>query len=250
MQSDAGSSESIRKAARRSLHDGFTACLFVGRKGDPAEGEACATTSRCGPGELCNEHGVCAAPVQPYNFRLLGEGLRVLEPRWREHLDAATNDLQVRAMELDLEDVAKHEVPAAAEMVRRSRYFTAVLDEVPEGGIPAAPTDDGGPLAERIEQRLQAADHFVRVGIWDVPQGQQLVQVRVSAAGRFLTMGRRGARTGKIARAQQRQANSCAAASEVRERLLGRGAAPGMEGAEEPARQEARADSSGELAEP
>lgn len=217
-QGDAVDVAGVRAAAARSLHDGFTSCLFIGRAGDPKQGAECKATSQCGPGELCNDWGVCAPPSQPYNIRLLYAALRVVEPGWRSKLEATTDDLQVLAMELDLQDIAKHEVPAAVELVRRSKYFTVVLDELPAGGLPEA-TADSVELAETPEERLQATDHFVRVGIWDIERGVQLLAMRVEAAGRYVAVGRGVPKDPRIARAQQRQANNCAVGTEVREVL-------------------------------
>lgn len=218
-QPDALDSERIRKAARRSLHDGFTSCLFVGREGDPKQGLACKATSQCGPGELCNGWSVCAVPGQPYNLRLLYEGLRLVEPQWGQDLEATRDELQVRAIELDLQDAAKHEVVAAAELVRRSKYFTVVLDELPSEGEVSANAPALG-LEESPEEQLQATDHFVRVGIWDIERAVPLLALRLEAAGRFVAVGQRTATGSNIVRAQQRQANNCAVATEVREVLV------------------------------
>ena len=230
-QSDAGSAAGMRAAAARSLHDGFTSCLFVGRAGDPKAGVECKATSQCGPGELCNDWGVCAPPSQPYNLRLLYEGLKVVEPDWVSKLEATRDDLQVLALELDLQDAAKHEIPAAVELVRRSKYFTVVLDELPAGGLPEAAAD-AADLRETPEERLQAMDHFVRIGIWDIERSQQLLGLRVEAAGRYVAVGRGVAKDPRIARAQQRQANNCAVGTEVRE-VLGARRLDGVEAARE-----------------
>jgi hypothetical protein len=220
-QSDAVDAAGIRRAAARSLHDGFTSCLFIGRGGDPKQGVECKASSQCGPGELCNDWGVCAPPSQPYNLRLLYEALKLVEPDWVSKLEATTDDLQVLALELDLQDAAKHEIPAAVELVRRSKYFTVVIDELPAGGLPE-PGADTADLHESADERLQATDHFVRVGIWDIERGQQLLAMRVEAAGRYVAVGRGVAKDPRIARAQQRQANNCAVGTEVREALVAR----------------------------
>lgn len=209
--------ESLRRAAARSLHDGFTSCLFVGRTPEPTPGVACRAKEQCGPGELCDDWGVCAVPGQPYNLRLLYDSLAVQGPHWQERLASTSDELQVRAMALELEATAKHEVPAAAELVRRSRFFTAVLDEEAAGSPPAPGADAG--VDETPEQRLQTSDHFVRIGIWDIARSEPLVQLRLEVAGRFVSMGRDVAGLG-AARARQRQANNCSAAVEVREALL------------------------------
>jgi hypothetical protein len=220
-KAEASSVESIRRAAPRSLHDGFTSCLFVGRAGDPKQGTPCKASSQCGPGELCDSWSVCAVPNQPFNLKLLYSALRVVGPDWASGLEAAQNDLQVRAIELDLQDAAKHEVPAAVEMVRRSKYFTAVLDELPEAMEPA-PADDVD-VEESPDERLQASDHFVRVGVWDIERGEPVLALRIEAAGRFVAVGQHVAGR-QVLRAQQRQANNCAVATEVREALRGRAA--------------------------
>jgi hypothetical protein len=211
-QADAHDAASIRKGAARSVRDGFTSCLFVGRA-EGQQGPPCTLTSQCGPGEVCGDFRVCAAPAHPYNLRLLNEGMRVLEPEWLSALEAATDDLQVRAIGFDLEDVAKHAAVAGAEVVRRSRYFTAVLDEEPtDGATPSATVIPG----ESAEEQLQALDHPVRVGIWDIQRGVSLAVMRLEAAGRFVRLGSNPARDPLAVRAQQRQANNCSVATEVR----------------------------------
>jgi hypothetical protein len=215
---DAGSSESIRKAAQRSLRDGFTSCMFVGRKGDPSQGPVCYSPSQCEPGLLCNEWSVCAPPGQPFNLRLLYSALRVLTPEWSEELDKAGNDLAVRVLEHDLDKVVKHDVPLGAEVVRRAKYVTLVLDEDPVGGIPPLPETEPK-LDETMEQRLQALPHFARVGVWDLERNERVLGLRVEAAGRFVSAGQRRIDDPKTSRAQQRQANSCALAIEIRDRV-------------------------------
>lgn len=225
---DAKSPQALRSAAQRSLRDGFTSCMFVGRRGDPTQGTPCRTASHCEPGFLCNEWSVCAPPGQPFNLRLLYAALRVLTPEWTRELEEAGNDLAVRALEGDLEKVTKHDVPLAAEIVRRARYFTVVLDEEPEGGVPGLPEGEEK-LDETLEQRLQHEPHFARVGIWDVQSERLLASVRAEAAGRFVWAGRQPIEEHKIRRAQQRQANNCALAVEVRERITERSPATSAE---------------------
>jgi hypothetical protein len=212
---EAVSPERIRKAAARSLRDGFTSCLFVGGARDPLLGTACTSTSQCGPGEVCSDFNVCAAPVHPYNLRLLNDGLRVLDPEWSRTLAAASDDLEVRAIELDLEAVAKHEAVAAVELARKSRYFTAVLDEAPAAGVVASASSPG----ESAEEQRQATDHRVRVGIWDIAGGAALAVLELEAAGRFVRLGTNAAPDARTMVSQQRQANGCAAATQVREAL-------------------------------
>jgi hypothetical protein len=214
-QAEARNIESLRKAALGSLRDGFTSCLFVGSAVDPEQGLRCTLTSQCGPGEVCGDWNRCAVPTHPYNLRLLYDGLRVLTPEWTAALAAATDELQVRAIDLDLQAVGKHEAVAAVEMVRHSKYFTAVLDEdPPPDAAPAPPA-----LGESRDEQLQAVDHAVRVGIWDIERAAPLALLKLEAAGRFVRLGGGGSEDPRAQRAQQRQANNCAAATDVRRAL-------------------------------
>jgi hypothetical protein len=210
--------ESLRRAASISLRDGFTSCLFVGRANEPASGAPCKSKNQCGPGELCDDWGVCSAPGHPYNLRLLYDSLDVLGPDWDARLSSTGDELQVRAMELELEDTSKHEIPAAAELIRRSRFFSVALDEEVSSAAPLPPVDAGAP--ETADQRLQASEHFVRVGIWDIARGEPLLTLRVLASGELVALGQRASGNVMAARARQRQANNCAVAVEVREALL------------------------------
>jgi len=213
-QAEARTVESLRKAARASLRDGFTSCLFVGSALDPEHGLRCSLTSQCGPGEVCSDWNRCAVPNHPYNLRLLYEGLRVLTPEWRTALDAATDELQVRAIDLDLQDVGKHEAVAAVELVKHSKYFAAVLDEE----APPGPEQAAAP-GESRDEHLQATDHRVRVGIWDIARGAPLAVLNLEAAGRFVRLGSGGNIEPGAQRARQRQANNCAVAMDVRRSL-------------------------------
>ncbi|HTV19483.1 MAG TPA: hypothetical protein VMG12_12445 [Polyangiaceae bacterium] len=225
-QAEAHTVQSLRKAALGSLRDGFTSCLFVGTSLDPEAGLRCTLTSQCGPGEVCSDWNRCAVPEHPYNLKLLYEGLRVLTPEWLQTLEAAKDELQVRAIDLELQAVGKHEAVAAVELVKRSRFFAAVLDEEAPAGSDAAP-----PLAsESRDEQLQAVDHRVRVGIWDLARAAPLAVLNLEAAGRFVRLGGSGAIDTRAQRAQQRQANNCAVATDVRRALAaGRVLAPGEE---------------------
>jgi hypothetical protein len=213
---EAVSPERIRKAAARSLRDGFTSCLFVGQSSPPAAGAACVQTSQCGPGEVCSDWKLCAPPAHPYTASLLYEGVRVLQPEWRAGLEAANDDLEVRAIELDLEDVGKHEAVATVELTRRSKYFALVLDEPADAAAGAA---EPAVPSESPEERLQTLDHRVRVGLWDIQRGAPLAILHLEAAGRFVRLGSRASPDDETQRAQQRQANNCAIAADVRAAL-------------------------------
>jgi hypothetical protein len=206
----------IRKAARSSLHDGFTSCLFRKTKtSDPMKGPSCKVTAECSPGLLCNEWNVCAEPPIPYNMRLAYRTLRVLSPEWTDELHQATSELAVNAYDRDLDSVTRYDVRIAADILARSKYFTLVLDEDPSGGLPAEIPDAG----ETPEERVQRADHPARVGIWDLASGKPVLRLRSDAAGKFVPMGQRVIRDPVTIAAEQRQVNACQLALDVRRKL-------------------------------
>ena len=206
----------IRKAARVSLHDGFTSCMFVNKDAaDPTQGPPCRSTAQCTPGKLCNEWNVCGDPPIPYNMRLAYRTLRVLSNEWTDELHGTTNELAVSAYDRDLDNVAKYDVRVAAEILARSKYFTLVLDEDPAEGMPKELPDAG----ETPEERVQRVGHPARVGIWELSSGKQLLRLRSNASGRFVPMGERVIRDPAIVAAQERQVNGCQLALEVRAAL-------------------------------
>lgn len=207
----------IRKAAVRSLHDGFTSCFFV-RTGaaDPTKGPSCNSPADCEPGKLCNEWKVCTVPPEPYNMRLAYRALKVLSTEWTDELHETTNDLTVTAYDRDLDAVTKNDVPIAIDMLSRARYFTLVLDEDPAGGLPAQ-VDGGAPETE--EERVQREPHTARVGIWDLKNDQPLLRLRTKAEGHFVPVGERVVSSAESVAAQQRQANSCVIALEAKKAL-------------------------------
>ena len=211
---NARSAAQVRTAAKGSLRDGFTSCLFVAnRSSDPTQGTACRTIGDCASGLLCNEWNVCARPEQPYNLRLAYRTLRVLSPEWTEEVHEAKSELALTGYDRDLDNVARRDVPVTVELLSRSKFFTLVLDEDPEGGVPEEIPDAG----ESSEERVQRAEHWARVGIWDLTTGQPVLRLRTQAAGELLLTGRQDRGDLTNVAAQQRQANSCQLAISVRE---------------------------------
>lgn len=219
--SQSSTPENIRRGAMESLHDGFTSCFFVRDGGqNPAEGTRCQRSAECPTGMLCNEWDVCSAPLRPYNMRLAYRAWRVLSTEFLDELRGAGNDLEVRMRERDLDQVTRVDVPIAIDILQRSRYATIVLDEAPEGGVPAVEADE--PL-ETVEQRIQRVGHAARVGVWDLATGKPIVRFRGRAEGRLVMMGdRRVELSAGTKAAQSRQANSCALSMEVRSALASR----------------------------
>jgi hypothetical protein len=214
-QPDAKGAPEIRKAALASLHDGFTSCFFRREKAiDPSQGPHCNSPADCQPGMLCNEYDVCTPPVDPYNMRLAYRSLRVLSDAWTDELHETSSELAITAYERDLERVTKEDVPVAAEILARARYFVGIVDEDPPEGLP--PEVDGG---EPAMERLQRVAHFARIGVWELRTGTPLVRLRRKADAVVRPAGERVI-TDEVSRnAQQRQANNCALALELRTAL-------------------------------
>jgi hypothetical protein len=212
---DAKNTTDIRKAAVKSLHDGFTSCLFRREKAvDPSQGPRCTSPADCQPGLLCNEYDVCSPPQDPFNMRLAYRSLRVLSETWTNELHETSNDLAITAYERDLERVTREDVPVAAEILARSKYFIGVVDEDPPEGLP--PESDGG---EDPSERVQRVPHFARVGIWDLRSGTPLARIRRRTDTQVRPVGERVV-TDEVSRfAQERQAKNCGLALDVRAAL-------------------------------
>lgn len=213
---DAQNPESVRAAAVHSLHDGFTSCFFVRKNvAAPDQGAPCQSPADCEPGLLCNEYDRCSPPPEPFNMRLAYRSLRVLSNVWTDELHQATNDLKVTAFDRDLDKVTQQDVPIAAKILARAKYFVAVLDEDPEPGLPEMV--DGGYESET--ERVQRVPHMARVGVWELETGKELLRLRRRADARAVPVGARVVERAETRHAEQRQVISCALAVEVKAAL-------------------------------
>ncbi len=216
-QENAQSPEVIRKAAVRSLHDGFTSCFFIRDKvQSPVVGKVCQSSADCASGELCNEYDHCGPPPEPFNMRLAYRSLRVLSSAWTDELHQAESELAVLAYERDLDRVTQEDVPIAAKILARAKNFVLVLDEDPPTGLPETNVDQDAGGYESEEERVQRVPHFVRVGVWELASGKQLLKVRRRAEGRVVPVGKQVVTRPESVNAQQRQAVSCALALELK----------------------------------
>ena len=214
---DASDKAKLVRAATASLHDGFTSCFFIGDPGNVAtEGPKCQKNADCAPGLLCNDWEVCTRPPRPYNMRLAYRALRVLTSDWTNQLYNASNDLEVRAEERDLEQVTRVDVPVAIELLQQAKFATIVLDESP---APAVLQANGTLPGESPSARVQRLAHMARVGIWDLSQSRNIVRWRGLAEGRLVSAGRPVQIGPETAASSARQANSCMLAWELKERL-------------------------------
>ncbi len=216
----ATSPDSLRRASETSLHDGFTSCLFEREERMyPDQGTKCFSTSQCPDGEFCNEYGVCAPPSQPFNLRIMYRVFRVLGSDWTDELHAAGSDYEVRLFERDLEKVVRTDVKVTTELIGQANYFTALLDELPEQGLPPHPEGADAGISGRPELRVQGYDHRVRLGIWDIRAEKLMFRGRFDAGADFIPMGQMKLAPQRVLDAQQRQVNNCGIASDFRRRV-------------------------------
>lgn len=219
-ESAAKSPKTIREAANKSLKDGFTACLLLVDNPSPLAGAPCDTTEECPPKNICNEFNHCAEPHQPFNVRLAYKALFMLTDEWVAETQAISNKLTMRGAIATFEAANKYDLPIATDLLARSQYFIAVVDE-------AVPPEDGdlyGALPEvadagaEDDRSIPTAPHPARVCIWRLEDDKKMLAVRRDADGEL--RGPAGPTVNaKTLIAQKRQANSCALALAVREAM-------------------------------
>jgi hypothetical protein len=208
---EATSVEAIRKNAKESLRDAFTACLMLVPNPNPLAGAECKRTRDCPSGEFCNELNRCSRPAQPYNLRVAYKTMYVLSDEWVREVQDAGTELRTRLLLGTFEDIVRDDIPLAAELLTRAQYFLLVLDETPQGAAPKA--EVGVTAAEA----LQAMSHNARVAVWNLADGKLVLRVRREASGQLL--GVPPAVEDDVMAARQRQANSCALALAVRQAM-------------------------------
>ncbi len=199
--------ESIRKAASKSLRDGFTACLMRTPGDDPFAGKECKVSRECDPGQLCNEFLHCAKPGQPYNLRLAYKALFVLSPEWVRDVQDADNDLRVRALKLTFDDANSLEFPIAVDFLTKARFFLVAVDE---REAPATPELDDADV-------LEGKTWPTRVALYRLSDKKLLLRMRREPKGQL--MGGAPIKDSGVAAARIRQARSCELALDVRRAL-------------------------------
>jgi len=194
---DAKDVESLRRQARESGRDAFATCLL--RENNPSIA-ARAKEEDAGAGE----------EDQPWNLRQAYKSTRVLEDGWAQEVKDATDELRVRAFEMQYEASQKDEIPLAIQIVKRAQFFLLVLDEdVPEA---AEFTGDAGKITEAA---LQQVAHPARVHIINLKSGAEMVRLRRSAEADFVFAGERMVSDPEVRAAMKRQVNNCALAQSV-----------------------------------
>jgi len=209
---DAEDAASIRKGARSSLRDAFTACLMKVPNPDATAGKPCKRTRECPARETCNEQDHCSKPAQPFNLRIAYRSMQILSDEWVRDVTAVDSDLRLRLYQTNFDDAIRDDMPVAAELFAQAQYYLVVLDETPAGmAMPAA--DAGTSAAEAV----QGTEHHARIGVFRLADDKVLLRIRRPAGGEL--MGGMPNVDGDVLAARQRQANSCALALSVREAM-------------------------------
>ena len=211
---DAETPESIRKAAKDSLRDAFTACLAIAPNPNPTAGKECKKSSECARGEHCNELDHCSKPAQPFNLRVAYRAFSVLSDEWVREVQEA-NEMTLRALDGTFDDLVKNDMPMATDLVRDAQYFLVVIDEK-AANEPPPPAPGTGKTSQAAETR-QALEHNARIGVWRITDDKPILRLRRETAGKLL--GGNSALDPEVAEARQRQANSCSLAIAVRQTI-------------------------------
>jgi len=214
---DAQTPEDVRRGARDSLRDGFTACLMRVPNASATNGKECKRTRDCPAREFCNEQDHCSRPAQPFNLRVAYRTMHILTEEWVRDVQASDSELRTRLYVANFEDAIRDELPLAAELLTQAQYLLVVLDETPIGTpVPAA---DAGTMAEAV----QGVPHASRVAVFRLSDGKVLLRIRRESGGELIGIAPQA--DSDVLAARQRQANSCALALAVREAMGDTGAA-------------------------
>jgi hypothetical protein len=149
-------------------------------------------------------------------MRLTYRAYRILSEDFTHSLQDATDGLQVRLLDRELDQVTRVDVPVSIEVLQRAKTVTVVIDEFPDRVDGPVPSKQNAPQWS-LEQSVQGVQHDVRVGIWDSESGKQLVRWRGAAGGRLVSVGKRAELDPEIEGARLRQANSCFLATSLRD---------------------------------
>jgi hypothetical protein len=208
---DAQTPDDIRKGARDSLRDGFTACLLRVPNPSATAGKECKMNRDCPSREFCNELDHCSRPAQPFNLRVAYRTMHILTDEWVRDVQASDSELRTRLYVTNLDYALRDELPLAAELLTQAQYLLVVLDETPKGAAP--PAADAG----SFEEVVQALPHTARVAVFRLSDEKVLLRLRRESGGELIGIPPQA--DADVLAARQRQAQSCALAMAVREAM-------------------------------
>ncbi len=196
---EAGDIASLRRAAADSVKDGFTGCLLRTPNAAAARGDQDAG----------------AFAEQPWNLRQAYVATRVLTPEWVADVKAADDDLRLRVFGQQYEKAVATEIPLAADIVTRAKFFLLVLDD----DVDAARDNEGDAGGRITEESLQLVAHPSRVHLVNLKSGREVARLKRTGEASFVLAGEQHAVDEETRHAMQRQVNNCSLARQVEDAL-------------------------------
>lgn len=215
-QADTGDPAKIREASNKSLKDAFTACLLTAENANPLTGAECKTTQQCPQGQMCNEFERCSVPSQPYNLRTAYKSLFVLSDEWVAQTQEVTNELTMRGVVGTFDSISDYDLPIAADLLTRSKYFLVVVDEPVSSDGKSADAALPAVQQDQDDRSIPTADHPARVCLYRLEDDKLMFRVKRMAAGDLRGPAMNNPESQIFLK---RQANSCALALEVKQVL-------------------------------
>jgi hypothetical protein len=182
VQTEVGSPEATRAAAKLSVKDAIPLCLLQGSSG--AE-----EASACLPGSAC----MGQRTERVANLQLLHQGFDVLTERWTSDLRAAYG-MRLSALHGTMTERLAQATPEAHRVASAARYALIAIDELPAD----LPDHMWGTRRELV----QTHPHAVRLALFDARTGAPLAKIRrelepnhapVTGSGNWVAAARRQA---------------------------------------------------------
>lgn len=204
LQPNAATKEKVRTATGSSIKDAFVACLLRTSQVVERTGRACRFTHQCQQGEICSELEECSPITQPFNLRMASRGLRMLSDTWIKDVQTTSEALRLRMFDADIDDASKNDLPLAADILKKAKYFLVVVDEVP--------ADAKDNEQESLEQVVQASPHAARVAMYNLTTNALVFRARRELNAVFPVAA-------ASVQAQKRQILNCGLGQDVRSAL-------------------------------
>ncbi len=184
----ATNSESIRKIANESLHDGFSTCFFKPVIREESSSKTCKDHSDCDPSLICSEGGFCSSPKQPMLWRLTYPGFEIIEPEWIEKIENADR-MTLKVLRDNQKNHIQNDLPIAEKVISRAKFVMIVL-----------------------YQKMP----FAKIGIWRLSDNMQMIYA--SFEPQIEIMGDKDIPK-EVLDAENRQGNRCSVALQLKKWL-------------------------------
>jgi hypothetical protein len=146
----------------------------------------------------------------------------VMTDEWVADVKDIDNELIMRGAVATFDDINLYDLPVAADLLLRAKYFLVVVDEQAEADDADSQSalPDVKDAGAEDDRSIPTAPHKARVCLWRLADGKEMLALRREAAGALRNVRQdNAALEPRTMIFQQRQANSCALALEVREAM-------------------------------